>query len=97
MSHEQEGSQGANQPCHGLCAQGILAPEDAVIAVQQGVAGIVVSNHGGRQLDYAPSALEMLPAVVAAVRGRVPVLMDGGVRRGTDVIKVGEGAGLGMG
>jgi isopentenyl diphosphate isomerase/L-lactate dehydrogenase-like FMN-dependent dehydrogenase len=45
---------------------------------------------GGRQLDYAPSALDMLPGVVAAVRGRVPVWMDGGIRRGTDVLKVNE-------
>ncbi|PNH05554.1 Hydroxyacid oxidase, partial [Tetrabaena socialis] len=67
--------------------RGLLAPADAELAVQYGVDGIVVSNHGGRQLDYAPSGLEMLPAVVAAVRGRVPVLVDGGIRRGTDVLK----------
>ncbi len=72
-----------------IIVKGILAPEDAALAVQYGVDAIVVSNHGGRQLDYAPSALEVLPGVVAAVRGRVPVLMDGGIRRGTDIIKVG--------
>ncbi|GLC35734.1 hypothetical protein PLESTB_000488900 [Pleodorina starrii] len=70
-----------------IIVKGLLAPDDAELAVRYGVDGIVVSNHGGRQLDYAPSGLEMLPAVVAAVRGRVPVLVDGGVRRGTDVIK----------
>lgn len=72
------------------CAQGILHPADAELALLHGVDGIVVSNHGGRQMDYAPSALEMLPAIAAVVRGRVPLLMDGGVRRGTDVLKVGH-------
>ncbi|KXZ56607.1 hypothetical protein GPECTOR_1g547 [Gonium pectorale] len=57
------------------------------LAVQYGVDGIVVSNHGGRQLDFAPDGLAVLPGVVAAVAGRVPVLVDGGVRRGTDVLK----------
>ncbi|GIL72800.1 hypothetical protein Vretimale_4489 [Volvox reticuliferus] len=70
-----------------IIVKGLLSPADAELAVQYGVDGIVVSNHGGRQLDFAPSGLEMLPAVVAAVQGRVPVLVDGGVRRGTDVIK----------
>ncbi|KAL4525597.1 hypothetical protein Ndes2437A_g04047 [Nannochloris sp. 'desiccata'] len=67
--------------------KGILAPDDARKAVSMGVDGIIVSNHGGRQLDHAPSAIDVLPMVVAAVQGRVPVLVDGGVRRGTDVIK----------
>ena len=70
-----------------LFVQGVLAPADAQLALEYGADGIVVSNHGGRQLDYSPSALDMLPAVVAAVKGRVPVLMDGGIRRGTDVFK----------
>jgi len=70
-----------------IMLKGVLAPEDAERAVAAGVDAIVVSNHGGRQLDFAPSALEMLPAIVAVVKGRVPVLMDGGVRRGTDVLK----------
>ena len=56
-------------------------------AVEQGVAGIVVSNHGGRTLDGMPATLDMLPDVVQAVQGRVPVLLDGGIRRGTDVFK----------
>jgi len=65
----------------------VLAPADARLAVKYGADGIIVSNHGGRQLDYSPAALDVLPAVVAAVDGRVPVMMDGGVRRGTDVLK----------
>jgi isopentenyl diphosphate isomerase/L-lactate dehydrogenase-like FMN-dependent dehydrogenase len=70
-----------------VLVKGILAPDDARKAVSLGVDGIIVSNHGGRQLDHAPSAIDVLPMVVAAVQGRVPVLVDGGVRRGTDVIK----------
>jgi (S)-2-hydroxy-acid oxidase len=70
-----------------VLVKGILAPDDARKAISLGVDGIIVSNHGGRQLDHAPSAIDMLPMVVAAVAGRVPVLVDGGVRRGTDVIK----------
>lgn len=65
----------------------MLAPEDAALAVQHGVDGIVVSNHGGRQLDFAPSALQMLPEIARAVGGRIPVWVDGGVRRGTDILK----------
>ena len=67
--------------------KGILAPEDAVLAVEHGVAGIIVSNHGARNLDTTPATIEALPLVVAAVDGRLPVLLDGGVRRGTDVVK----------
>jgi 4-hydroxymandelate oxidase len=67
--------------------KGILAPEDARLAVRRGVAGVVVSNHGGRNLDTTPATIEALPAVVAAAEGRIPVLLDGGVRRGTDVVK----------
>ncbi|KAF6266545.1 glycolate oxidase [Scenedesmus sp. NREL 46B-D3] len=67
--------------------KGVLSPADALLALEHGVDGIVVSNHGGRQLDYSPAALDMLPGVVAAVDGRIPVLMDGGIRRGTDVLK----------
>jgi len=70
-----------------VLVKGILAPDDARKAVSLGVDGIIVSNHGGRQLDHAPSAIDVLPMVVAAVQGQVPVLVDGGVRRGTDVIK----------
>jgi len=67
--------------------KGVLTPELARRAVEAGVAGVQVSNHGGRQLDSLPAALDALPPVVEAVAGRVPVLMDGGVRRGTDVFK----------
>ncbi|MFQ5703982.1 MAG: alpha-hydroxy acid oxidase [Gemmatimonadales bacterium] len=67
--------------------KGILTAEDAEIATQHGAAGIVVSNHGGRQLDGVPATIEVLEEVVRAVGGRAEVLLDGGVRRGTDVLK----------
>jgi isopentenyl diphosphate isomerase/L-lactate dehydrogenase-like FMN-dependent dehydrogenase len=70
-----------------LLVKGILTAEDARLAVEHGVAGVVVSNHGGRQLDSVPAALDALPEVVDAVAGRAEVFMDGGVRRGTDVVK----------
>ena len=66
--------------------KGVLTAEDAELAVNAGVDAIIVSNHGGRQLDRSPAGLTALPEVVDAVAGRVPVLMDGGVRRGTDVL-----------
>ncbi|MGW6442572.1 alpha-hydroxy acid oxidase [Lentzea sp. NPDC055074] len=68
-----------------LWVKGILHPMDAVTAVGHGMAGIVVSNHGGRQLDLVPASLDALPAVVDAVAGRVPVVLDGGVRGGGDI------------
>jgi isopentenyl diphosphate isomerase/L-lactate dehydrogenase-like FMN-dependent dehydrogenase len=67
--------------------KGIMNPEDAVRAVQAGVDGIIVSNHGGRAEESLQSSIGALPAVVKAVDGRIPVLFDGGVRRGTDVFK----------
>jgi 4-hydroxymandelate oxidase len=67
--------------------KGIEAAEDAELAVEHGADGIIVSNHGGRTTESGRGALESLPEVVQGVRGRVPVLMDGGVRRGTDVYK----------
>lgn len=67
--------------------KGILNPDDARRAVQHEVDGIIVSNHGGRQLDTVPATIEALPRVIESVEGRIPVLMDGGIRRGTDVIK----------
>lgn len=70
-----------------VLVKGILTPEDAVLAVQHGAAGVVVSNHGGRYLDFAPSTIEVLPEIVEAVGSKVPVLIDGGFRRGTDVLK----------
>ena len=68
--------------------QGVLSPQDARAAVDAGVDGIVLSNHGGRQLDHSPAPLDMVAAVRAAIGYRVPLLMDGGIRRGTDVLKV---------
>jgi 4-hydroxymandelate oxidase len=70
-----------------ILVKGILTAEDALLAVEHGADGIVVSNHGGRQLDACPASLDALPEVVEEVGGRMPVLMDGGVRRGTDVLK----------
>ena len=67
--------------------KGVLDPEDAIRAVTIGCEGVVVSNHGGRQLDHALAALDALPPIVAAVGDRAEVLLDGGVRRGTDVVK----------
>jgi isopentenyl diphosphate isomerase/L-lactate dehydrogenase-like FMN-dependent dehydrogenase len=69
-----------------LLLKGILHPQDAREALARGVDGIIVSNHGGRQLDGAVAAVEALPGVVEAVDGRVPVLVDGGIRRGSDVV-----------
>ena len=68
-----------------LLVKGILTAEDARLAADHGVDGIVVSNHGGRQLDRSPAAIDALPEVVDAVAGKAPVLVDGGVRRGVDV------------
>jgi isopentenyl diphosphate isomerase/L-lactate dehydrogenase-like FMN-dependent dehydrogenase len=70
-----------------LLVKGILTAEDAVMCVEHGVDGIIVSNHGGRSMDYGPSTLEVLPEIVAAVNRRVPVLTDSGYRRGTDILK----------
>lgn len=67
--------------------KGILTPEDASLALEHGASGIVVSNHGGRQLDGVMATIDALPAIASRVAGRVPILMDGGVRRGTDVFK----------
>jgi 4-hydroxymandelate oxidase len=67
--------------------KGIMAPTDAVRAVKEGVAGIIVSNHGGRGLDTVPASIEALPRIADAVAGRLPLLLDGGIRRGTDVLK----------
>jgi isopentenyl diphosphate isomerase/L-lactate dehydrogenase-like FMN-dependent dehydrogenase len=70
-----------------VLVKGVLTAEDAVLACDSGAAGVVVSNHGGRQLDGVPATLDALPEVVDAVGGRIEVLLDGGVRRGTDVVK----------
>jgi isopentenyl diphosphate isomerase/L-lactate dehydrogenase-like FMN-dependent dehydrogenase len=70
-----------------LLLKGILHPAEAKTAVERGIDGLIVSNHGGRQLDGAPASITALPGVVGAVAGRIPVLLDGGVRRGSDVVK----------
>ena len=70
-----------------LLLKGILHPLEAAEAVTRGVDGLIVSNHGGRQLDGVPATLDALPVVATAIDGRIPVLLDGGVRRGTDVVK----------
>ena len=70
-----------------IVIKGVLTGDDARRAVDEGAAAVVVSNHGGRQLDCVPATLRVLPEIVAAVNGRVEILMDGGVRRGSDIIK----------
>jgi isopentenyl diphosphate isomerase/L-lactate dehydrogenase-like FMN-dependent dehydrogenase len=70
-----------------VVVKGILTAEDADLACQHGAAAVVVSNHGGRQLDGVQASIDALEEVVAAVDGRAEVLLDGGVRRGTDVVK----------
>jgi len=70
-----------------MLAKGILTAEDARLCLEHGCDGVYVSNHGGRSLDYDPSTLEVLPEIVQAVGGRVPVIFDGGLRRGADVVK----------
>ncbi len=70
-----------------LVVKGILTAEDALLAAEHGAEGVIVSNHGGRQLDGVPATLDVLPEVAEAVGERVEVLLDGGIRRGTDVLK----------
>ncbi len=70
-----------------VVVKGVLTAEDARLACEHGAAGLVVSNHGGRQLDGVSATIDALPEVVDAVDGRIEVLLDGGVRRGTDVVK----------
>ena len=70
-----------------IIIKGILDPDDARDAIEHGADGIVVSNHGGRQLDGAISTARALPAIADAVAGRIPVLVDGGVRSGLDVVR----------
>ena len=70
-----------------MLIKGILDPEDARLAIQHGADAIIVSNHGGRSMDYGPSTLEVLPEIVAAVKGRIPVITDSGYRCGSDILK----------
>ncbi len=70
-----------------LLIKGVMTPEDALLALEAGIDGIVVSNHGGRALDTLPPTIAVLPGIAAAIDGRVPVLLDGGIRRGSDIVK----------
>ena len=70
-----------------IVVKGVLTSQDAQRAVDHGAAAVAVSNHGGRQLDGAPASLEVLPEVIDAVGGQVEVLVDGGIRRGSDIVK----------
>lgn len=70
-----------------LILKGVLHPQEARTALDHGIDGLIVSNHGGRQLDGAPATIDVLPDIIAAVGGRIPVLIDGGIRRGSDVVK----------
>ena len=70
-----------------ILVKGICHPEDAILSLEHGANGIWVSNHGGRQLDTAPATISVLPRVAEAVANRAPIILDGGVRRGTDVVK----------
>ncbi|CAL9052523.1 unnamed protein product [Musa banksii] len=70
-----------------IFVKGVLTAEDTRLAIQAGAAGITVSNHGARQLDYVPATISALEEVVKASQGRVPVFLDGGARRGTNVFK----------
>jgi isopentenyl diphosphate isomerase/L-lactate dehydrogenase-like FMN-dependent dehydrogenase len=70
-----------------LVIKGILDPQDARLAIEHGADAIIVSNHGGRSMDYGPSTLEVLPEIVAEVKGRIPVIFDSGIRRGADIFK----------
>jgi len=70
-----------------MLIKGILDPDDAKLAIEHGADAIIVSNHGGRSMDYGPSSLEVLPEIVAAVNGKIPVLFDSGIRRGADIFK----------
>jgi 4-hydroxymandelate oxidase len=70
-----------------IVLKGVLHPADALLALEHGVDGLIVSNHGGRQLDTVPATIDQLPEIAAVTSGRIPLLLDGGVRRGTDVVK----------
>lgn len=70
-----------------LLIKGITHPDDAIMALEHGVDGIIVSNHGGRQLDGAVATLDSLPSVCESIQGKIPILMDSGIRRGADILK----------
>ncbi|WP_275584286.1 alpha-hydroxy acid oxidase [Candidatus Nitrotoga arctica] len=70
-----------------VVVKGITRPEDAVAAIKAGAAAIQVSNHGGRALDGTPASITVLPRIADAVKGDVPIILDSGIRRGTDIVK----------
>lgn len=70
-----------------LVVKGIMTAEDATLAIEAGADGIMISNHGGRQLDGCLAPIDALPEIAVAVRGRVPIFLDSGIRRGTDILK----------
>lgn len=70
-----------------IIVKGVLRPDDAELAIHHGVAGIAVSNHGGRQLDGVPATIDALPAIIKQVANRCEVFVDGGITRGTDILK----------
>jgi isopentenyl diphosphate isomerase/L-lactate dehydrogenase-like FMN-dependent dehydrogenase len=67
--------------------KGVLRADDAILAAEHGAAGVIVSNHGGRQVDTTPATIEVLPEIAEAAGDRIDILMDGGIRRGADVVK----------
>src|SRR5690606_34488560 len=69
-----------------LIIKGLMASDDVATAIDHGADGIILSNHGGRQCDASPATIEALPGGVAAASGRVPIMLDSGIRRGTDVV-----------
>ena len=71
-----------------IVLKGILTHEDATLAADNGIDGIIVSNHGGRVVDSVSATIEVLPEIIKAVGGRMPVLVDGGFRWGTDIIRL---------
>jgi 4-hydroxymandelate oxidase len=77
----------ASQTALPVLVKGLVRADDAVRAREHGAQGVVVSNHGGRQLDTAPATIEVLESITTALDGGIEVLIDGGVRRGTDVLK----------
>lgn len=70
-----------------ILVKGIVRSEDALLAIDHGANGIIVSNHGGRQLDTAPATIDVLPEIIETVQNKIDVLVDGGIRRGTDILK----------
>jgi (S)-2-hydroxy-acid oxidase len=70
-----------------IILKGVMAAEDARLAIEKGADAIIVSNHGGRQLDCTPATIEVLPAIAKEAKGKIPIIIDGGVRRGSDIFK----------